>query len=112
MKRNLIKISSSALNRFKHILSETKSDAIHLSLKSGGCNGFEYKMKPTNNKIQKPDELIKIDNVEIQICNKSLMYIIGTEIGWEKNLMSSGFTFKNPLITSSCGCGTSFDFKI
>ncbi|MFQ3639448.1 MAG: iron-sulfur cluster assembly accessory protein, partial [Chloracidobacterium sp.] len=30
------------------------------------------------------------------------------EIDYVSSVMGSGFTFKNPTATGSCGCGTSF----
>ena len=60
----------------------------------------------------KGNELFNDSGVEIQICKKSLMYVIGTEIDWKKDIMGETFTFSNPLAKSSCGCGSSFNPKI
>ena len=39
---------------------------------------------------------------------KSYLYLRGTEIDFESNLMGGGFKFSNPNAKRSCGCGTSF----
>ena len=60
-------------------------------------------------KPDKYDEVFNIDNKHnLYICGKSLMYLIGTEITWEKNFMGEGFKFTNPNASGSCGCGETF----
>ena len=107
----IIKITSTAIRHLKRVLRENNAKYIYFGLKSGGCSGFEYIIKPTNKELSKNDELIKIDDIPIQICGKSLMYCMGTEIEWNKSIMGEMFVFKNPLSQSTCGCGISFQPK-
>ena len=65
----------------------------------------------TNNKPNKIDEHVKIDTIDMYICGKSLMYIIGTEIDYIEDIMGSRFHFNNNQISNYCGCGTSVNFK-
>ena len=37
-----------------------------------------------------------------------LLYLDGTEIDFKDDVIQSGFVFKNPNATSTCGCGSSF----
>lgn len=108
----LISFTNSAKNKIKSLLNPRQS--LFLYLKSGGCNGFEYKFKLLNNttKPDKLDEEVKIGENRIFICNKSLLYIIGTEIDYKQDLMGSSFCFSNPKIKGKCGCGTSINFGI
>ena len=46
--------------------------------------------------------------VRIVCDSKSLLYLSGTMIDYKDEMMGSGFVFKNPNATSSCGCGSSF----
>lgn len=55
MSKNIINISSIALNKLKTIITENNMKAVRLSLKTGGCNGFEYKLEPIQ-KLDKNDE--------------------------------------------------------
>ena len=107
MKKGLINISSIALSKFKTILTESNMNAIRLSLKTGGCNGFEYNLEPTLT-FEKDDEHCTKDGINVYICSKSLIYIIGTNIDWKKSIMGETFVFNNPNATSKCGCGSSF----
>ena len=54
------------------------------------------------------DEEMECHGVKILIDMKSLLYLDGTEIDFKDEVMASGFVFKNPNATSSCGCGSSF----
>ena len=53
-----------------------------------------------------------MDNVEIHVCNSSVMHLLGTKIDWTEDIMGQGFKFENPMAQSKCGCGTSFSSKV
>ncbi|MBT3628768.1 MAG: iron-sulfur cluster assembly accessory protein, partial [Rhodospirillaceae bacterium] len=38
----------------------------------------------------------------------AIMFLIGTELDFKEEKLSSGFVFNNPNVTSTCGCGESF----
>ena len=91
------------------------SNAALLYLKGGGCNGFSYKFKVLENtmKRSKLDEKIVLDSdINLYLCNKSLMFILGTKIDYIEDIMGSRFDFHNDNIDSKCGCGTSFNLKL
>ena len=109
----------------KKLIELIKKDnqSIFLYLKGGGCNGFSYTFKVINNdKINKLDEKITLSedidldlnintNKNLYLCNKSLMFLIGTKIDYIEDIMGSRFDFINSQIDSKCGCGTSVNFK-
>lgn len=111
--KSLITISTNALQKINTIIKSSNSKAILLSIKGGGCNGFNYKFTPLESDIKqdKLDEILKIDNTNIHICGRSMMYIMGTHIDYKTDIMGDRFDFKNDNISSKCGCGTSFNFK-
>jgi len=47
-------------------------------------------------------------DVRVVVDKKSLLYLNGASLEWEKTLMRQGFKFVNPNEKASCGCGTSF----
>ena len=53
-------------------------------------------------------EIVKIDDFKINVCGKSLLYLLGTTIDWTEDIMGNRFTFENPNATGKCGCGTTF----
>ena len=109
--KHIITVSDMAVNKLGTILKQHNKSAIRFSVKGGGCNGFNYQLKPTNTVPDKLDEVVKIDNIEIHVCNSSIMHLLGTKIDWTEDIMGQGFKFENPMAQSKCGCGTSFSSK-
>ena len=83
-------------------------ELVKFSVNGGGCNGINYDLKPTNEEPNKNDEIIKINDVNVVLCEYSVFHIIGTEIDWKEDIMGSSFVFNNPNANSKCGCGNSF----
>ena len=105
----IIKLSDSAVNRIKEIMANDKSNAVgvRVGVKSGGCAGMSYVMEYTK-KINPNDELIEDRGVKVFIDPSAVMYLLGTEMDYKKEELSSSFIFKNPNETERCGCGESF----
>ncbi len=106
---SLIKFSSKVLNHFKNILKESNHKSILIGVKGGGCNGLKYYIEPTSDDPAKIDEKINVDNVNIIICGRSLLHLIGSNVEWKDDLMGSGLIFENPNAVSKCGCGETFN---
>ena len=111
MSKPLISITKNASKKLLDIIKTNNAKAILFDLKSGGCNGFEYRFKPIDTISNDKNVYIEGD-LKIEICDKSLMYILGTNIDWNKDIMGQSFKFDNPLSQSSCGCGSSFSPKL
>ena len=82
-----------------------------VSLKSGGCAGFEYDIRPVeaDEALDPHDEVMTIgESVEVRVDKSSLLWLIGTEVDWVEDRMGSRFVFKNPNAEAQCGCGISF----
>lgn len=80
---------------------------LRVGLKAGGCSGFEYNVDMAA-KADKFDVVFDFDGAKLIVDRKSLLFLDGMVINYKLALMGSGFTFENPNITGSCGCGTSF----
>ena len=105
----VIKLSDNAVNRIKEIMSSAKNSAIgvRVGVKSGGCAGMSYVMEYAK-EIKPNEEVIEDKGVKVFIDPKAIMYLLGTEMDFEKDKFSSQFVFKNPNETERCGCGESF----
>lgn len=86
---------------------ETKG--IRIGLRGGGCNGFSIVMEFVD-KPREKDHIFKFDDVSIYVDPKSIIYLNGTEIDYERGLMGHGFKFHIPNQTGACGCGASIKF--
>jgi iron-sulfur cluster assembly accessory protein len=81
-------------------------DKVSLSVKGGGCSGFQYVWDLKSNL---PD-VTWSDPIEDVLVVDPLaeMYLLGSEIDYVEELGGSFLAVKNPTSTNSCGCGESF----
>ena len=109
MREQVIKLSDNAADRIKQIMSKAEKSAIgvRVGVKSGGCAGMSYVMEYAK-KTNPNDEVIEDKGVKVLIDPKAIMYLLGTEMDYKKEELSSTFVFKNPNETERCGCGESF----
>jgi len=80
---------------------------LRVGIKGGGCSGFSYTLDVTD-KPAEHDEVFVSNDVRIVCDPKSYLYINGTEVDFEDDLLKGGFVFHNPNAKRSCGCGASF----
>ena len=109
MNKQVITLSDRAAERVKEIMSKTKDKIIgvRIGVASGGCAGMSYVMEYAKN-ANPNDEIIEDKGVKVLIDPKAIMYLLGTEMDYKKEELSSTFVFKNPNETERCGCGESF----
>ena len=109
MSKQVIKLSDSAAQRIKLIMSKAKSSAVgvRVGVKSGGCAGMTYVMEYTK-EVNPNDELIEDKGIKVFIDSAAVMYLLGTEMDFKKEEFTSQFVFNNPNETERCGCGESF----
>ena len=93
----------------KEIMANAKKDSlgVRVSVKSGGCAGMSYVMEYTK-EINPNDEIIEDKGVKVFVDSAAIMYLLGTEMDYKKEELSSTFVFNNPNETERCGCGESF----
>jgi iron-sulfur cluster assembly protein len=103
-----MKLTDRAAQRIKAILAEKGSGTagLRIGVKKGGCAGMEYTMEWAAE--QKPfDEVVEHGGARVLIDPKAVMYLLGTEMDYVTEKLSSQFVFSNPNQTGSCGCGES-----
>lgn len=106
-----IKLTKEAARQINYIISRNNDiKGIRLSVKSSGCAGYSYNMKPI--KCIKKNDLVYYHNganLYVDIC--SMPYIDGTEIDYIEDGLNQMFKFNNPKSKNFCGCGESFSIK-
>jgi len=110
--RKLFSMTDSARNRLRHLLAQRKDGTIgiRIGVKRGGCNGFVYTMDYAD-KINKNDEVVKDGDITLIVDPKATLAIVGTEMDFKEDKLSSGFVFVNPNVANTCECSESFTLK-
>ncbi len=106
----MIAITERAVSEVKRIVSEQKlpeATALRVGVKGGGCSGFSYTLG-FDDQVSETDQIYEIEGVRVVCDPKSFLYLNGTQIDFEDNLMGRGFKFGNPNAAKTCGCGESF----
>ena len=108
----VIKVSDNAALRIKEIMSSAEKDSlgVRVSVKTGGCAGMSYVMEYTK-EVNPNDEMIEDNGVKVFVDSAAVMYLLGTEMDYKKEELSSSFVFNNPNETERCGCGESFKIE-
>lgn len=96
-----------ALLRGSNPETTTPTKGIRISVKDGGCSGYEYAMEITS-KPQPDDVVSQEGKVLVYVDAKSATLLEGMIVDFVDGVMESGFKFINPNATETCGCGKSF----
>jgi len=113
--KKTIGVSPQAVEAMRMNLAKrgTPEAAIRVGIRGGGCSGFSYVIEFEDNPPRKGDLVLEFTEegksaVRVFCDKKSILYLGGSVLDWEKTLMFQGFKFKNPQEASRCGCGHSF----
>lgn len=111
---SIVTLTDAAKAQIDSICQENDSYAVSLNLKGGGCAGFEYDWAAVEKEadIEANDIVIDSDTGKFVVGATAVMYMIGTEIDYVKDLMGATFQVKNPNAQSACGCGISVNFDV
>ncbi|RUR73906.1 HesB/IscA family protein [Chlorogloeopsis fritschii PCC 9212] len=108
-----VTLTEKAEFRLRAFLAGSAPDAndatkgIRISVKDGGCSGYEYAMDVTS-KPKADDLVIQQGKITIYVDAESAPLLEGIVIDFIDGVMESGFKFINPNATETCGCGKSF----
>ena len=106
-----LNVTESAASEIKKFMSSEEglpeTAGLRVRVVPGGCSGFQYSLN-IEEESRQGDFLLDAKGVRLFIDMFSAQYLNGVEIDYVTGVMGSGFTFKNPNATGSCGCGSSF----
>jgi iron-sulfur cluster assembly protein len=104
----VMRLTETAAARIKDILDRADHpiEGVRVGVKNGGCAGMSYTMEYAEH-ANPTDEVVNDKGVRLLIDPKAVLFLLGTEMDFKVDKLSSGFVFNNPNQTSACGCGES-----
>lgn len=105
-----ITVTERAAERIKKVFADNAMPAgscLRVGIKGGGCSGFNYILDVTD-AAAKDDEAFESNGVRVVCDPKSYLFLNGTEVDYQEDMLKGGFVFNNPNAKRSCNCGASF----
>ena len=101
--------TDNAARKVKALMDEEGNPDLKLRvfISGGGCSGFQYGFTFDDDQAD-DDTVLRKMGVTVVIDPMSLQYLVGAEIDYKEGFQGSQFVIRNPNVTSTCGCGSSF----
>jgi iron-sulfur cluster assembly protein len=111
-KPQVVRLTDAAAERIKYVMANAEKQVVgvRVGVKNGGCAGMTYTMEYAE-EIGKADEVVEDKGVRVTLDPQAILFLLGTEMDYKTDTMSSQFVFNNPNQTSACGCGESVQLK-
>lgn len=104
----VMRLTDAAAARIRDLMAKAERPiaGLRVGVKNGGCAGMAYTMEYAES-VNPTDEVVEDKGVTILIDPKAVLFLLGTEMDFRTEKLSSQFVFNNPNQTSACGCGES-----
>ena len=112
-KPSILSVTDAAASRIREIVARADKPVagVRLGIKKGGCAGMSYTMDLAES-VVKGDDIVELDGgVRVLVDPAAVLFLLGTEMDFTVDKLSSRFVFRNPNETSACGCGESVTLK-
>ncbi|KAI7877214.1 hypothetical protein K492DRAFT_171932 [Lichtheimia hyalospora FSU 10163] len=107
LRKAALTLTPAAVGRLKNLTNGPTPQYLRVGVKQKGCSGNSYMLEFTDSK-GKFDEVVQQDGVTVLVDSKALITILGSEMDYVEDKLSSQFVFHNPNAKGVCGCGESF----
>jgi iron-sulfur cluster assembly protein len=107
-------VTEKAAKEFKRVIEDQKASVdqtvLRIGVAAGGCSGYEYKLGIVSvSDVDQSNELLSEQHgIKVAVDKRSDLHLDGTTLDFFDGLEKRGFTFNNPNVSKSCGCGNSF----
>uniref|UniRef100_K7F728 Iron-sulfur cluster assembly 1 homolog, mitochondrial n=1 Tax=Pelodiscus sinensis TaxID=13735 RepID=K7F728_PELSI len=102
-------LTPSAVHKIKQLLKDKPEHVgVKVGVRTRGCNGLSYTLEYAKTKGDSDEEVAQ-DGVRVFIEKKAQLTLLGSEMDYVEDKLSSEFVFNNPNIKGTCGCGESFN---
>src|SRR5690606_15736852 len=104
-----VSLTQGAVQELKKLIDQQEIGpdfGLRVGVEGGGCSGMSYILGFDQKKDG--DNEYEIEGIRVFMNKAHGLYLAGMEIDFKSGLEARGFTFNNPNVTSTCGCGSSF----
>lgn len=105
----MITVTEACAKRVSELIAEEGNPNLKLriAVSGGGCSGFQYGFS-FDEEIAEDDFTTEVEGVTFLVDALSMQYLNDATVDFKGDLSGAGFVIKNPGVTSTCGCGSSF----
>ena len=111
-KPKVVTLTDAAAERVREIManSDEPKAGLRIGVKNGGCAGMSYTMEWAD-AVDPFDEVVEDKGVRLAIDPRAVLFLLGTEMDFKQDKLTSGFVFNNPNQVGACGCGESVSLQ-
>ena len=91
----------------KHLEKRGAGLGLRLGVRLTGCSGMAYDVSYVD-EVADNDHIFEDQGVRVYVDPRSLPFVDGTQIDFERKGLSALFKLRNPNEKAACGCGESF----
>ena len=104
----MITLTESAINRVRDMMAKRQSGiGLRIGVVKSGCSGYSYALDYAD-ELAETDVIIEQGDVKVVVNEEAMPMLDGMELDFVKEGLNQSFKFRNPNVTSECGCGESF----
>jgi iron-sulfur cluster assembly protein/iron-sulfur cluster insertion protein len=105
-----ITLTATATDKVAELIAAESAEevlALRVSVKPGGCSGFNYDMF-FDSEFAADDVVTEFGSIKVVVDSQSAELLKGSTLDFTDGLQGAGFHITNPNATRTCGCGNSF----
>jgi iron-sulfur cluster assembly protein len=104
----IMSVTEAAAERVRELVAKSDGKAVGLrvGVKNGGCAGMSYTVELAE-AAKTGEDQVEAHGALILVDPKAVLFLLGTEMDFERSKLAAQFIFRNPNQTSACGCGES-----
>ena len=102
-----ITVTDKAAKHIRSALAKKGGVGLRLGVKTVGCSGLAYTFDYAA-EVRADDILFEANEVKVVVDRKSLQYLDGSVLDFERKGLNESFKIENPNAKATCGCGESF----
>ena len=106
----MVQLTETAVTKIHEIMGQQdpKPQGLRISVVGGGCSGFQYSMAFENSRLPLDKTYTFNGDLKVFVDQASMLYLDNCRVDYIETLEGAGFKFENPNVSSTCGCGSSF----